>query len=47
MLFVNRAAWAHCLEQAARVMAMGPSEFLTDEELAALEGRASPEGVIV
>jgi phosphoketolase len=47
MLFVNRATWAHCLEQAARVMAMGPSEFLTEEELAALEGRTSPEGVVV
>ena len=47
MLFVNRCTWAHILEKVAHVLKMPREELLTDQELAVLEGRASPEGVII
>jgi phosphoketolase len=47
MLFVNRCTWAHVLAETARVLDLPREELLTSEELAALDGRASPEGVIV
>jgi phosphoketolase len=47
LLFVNRASWAHALEAAARLLDL-PREALLDEaERLALDGRASPEGIVV
>lgn len=47
MLFVNRCTWAHVLAETARVLDLPREELLTGEELAALDGQASPEGVLV
>ena len=47
LLFVNRCSWAHVLVEAARVMDLPREGVLTPEELTALDGKASPEGVIV
>lgn len=47
MLFINRCTWAHVLTEAARILGIAREELLTSEELAALEGKASPEGVII
>lgn len=47
MLFVNRCTWAHVLNEAARLLEIPREELLASEELAALDGRAAPEGVII
>ncbi len=47
MLFVNRCSWAHVLAEAAQALDLPREDVLTAEELAALDGKASPEGVIV
>ena len=47
MLFVNRASWAHVVETTARLVGVAPTAVLDDAELAALQGKASPEGVLV
>jgi len=47
MLFVNRASWAHALEAAARLLDVPRERLLDEAECAALDGFASPEGVIV
>jgi len=47
MLFVNRCTWAHILVAVASVIGVPREKLLTVEELAALDGKASPEGVIV
>lgn len=47
MLFVNRCTWAHVLLEAAQVLGLPQERLLASEELAALAGRASPEGVIL
>jgi phosphoketolase len=47
MLFVNRCTWAHVLQEAAMLLDIQREELLTSEELAALDGQASPEGIIV
>ncbi len=46
MLFVNRATWAHAVEAAARVLGIDRADLLSEDELAVLDRRASPEGVI-
>ena len=46
-LFINRCSWAHILAEVARVLGPTPEELLSSDELAALDGKASPEGVIV
>ena len=46
MLFVNRCTWVHILLEVARVLGMLQEELLTPEELAVLDGKSSPEGVI-
>lgn len=46
MLFVNRATWGHVLLEAARVLDLDREKLLSSEELAALRGKTSPEGVI-
>jgi phosphoketolase len=47
MLFVNRCSWAHILTEAADILKMPREELLSKEELASLEGRLSPHGVII
>jgi phosphoketolase len=47
MLFVNRCTWAHILAAVAGVLGLPREDLLTPEEAAALDGRASPEGVVV
>ena len=46
MLFVNRCTWGHILLEVVRVLGMLQEELLTSEELAALGGKASPEGIL-
>jgi hypothetical protein len=46
MLFVNRCTWAHILLEVGRVLGTLQEELLTSEEIAALSGKVSPEGVI-
>jgi len=46
MLFVNRCNWGHILLEVARVLGVLQEELLTPEELAALNGQASPEGIL-
>jgi phosphoketolase len=47
LMYVNRCTWAHVLLEASRVVGLPKGDLLTAEELAALEGKATPEGVIV
>jgi hypothetical protein len=47
LLFINRCTWAHTLAAVAGVLGLPREALLTSEEAAALDGRASPEGVIV
>jgi len=47
MLFVNRCTWAHILEEVARLLGTSRETLLNASELAALHGKACPEGVII
>jgi len=47
LLFVNRCTWAHIIEETARILNISRGQLLTVEELAALDGEACPEGVII
>lgn len=47
MLFVNRLSWAHVVRAAVRVLGADLAQFLDANEVAALEGRRSPHGVIL
>jgi phosphoketolase len=47
MLFVNRCSWAHIVRSACDVLGCQPETALTADELAALDGRASPHGVVI
>jgi hypothetical protein len=47
MLFVNRSTWAHCIYEAGRLLDLPFSHCLTREEVDALEGRVSPDGIII
>lgn len=46
MLFVNRCTWGHILLEIARILGIFQEELLTSEELAALGGKAFPEGIL-
>ncbi len=47
LLFVNRASWAHCLAAVARVLDRPRTDLLTADELAALDGRVAPHGIVI
>lgn len=47
MLFVNRLSWAHILRAVARSLEIDLRQVLDVNEIAALEGRCSPQGVII
>ena len=46
MLYVNRVSWAHLLQSAARTLGLDEQTILTTEEVQALHGQRSPDGVI-
>jgi len=47
MLFVNRATWAHCLDAVASLMGLPRDRLLTKDEIAGLDHRVAPEGIII
>jgi len=47
LMFINRCTWAHILDRASSVLNLPRGELLSREEQAALDGRASAEGVII
>lgn len=47
MLFVNGCTWVHILQRAARMLGLAQEDLLTAEELAVLDGRAAPEGIVI
>ena len=47
MLFVNHCSWAHSVAEAARLVNVPRERVLSEKEIAALEGRLSPHGVII
>jgi len=46
LLFVNRCSWAHCVDAVARMLGIARETVLDPEEIAALDHRRSPDGVI-
>jgi phosphoketolase len=47
MFFVNHCTWAHILVETARVLGISRESLLTAPELAAIDGKACPDGVII
>jgi phosphoketolase len=47
VLFVNRSTWAHVLQEASRVLGISRDRLLSTEEMAALDGKANPQGIII
>jgi hypothetical protein len=47
MLMVNGCTWAHCVLAAAEAMGLHPQDLVTQDELAAMMGGKSPQGVII
>jgi phosphoketolase len=46
MLFANRCTWAHVLRTASRLLSVAVSEFLAEEEIAAIEGSGDPRVIM-
>jgi hypothetical protein len=47
MLMINRCSWAHCLLETARLLDVPEQHLLTSTELAAISGKANPQGNII
>jgi phosphoketolase len=47
LLFVNGSTWAHCLDAVARLVGLDRRDLLTAEEIAALDRRRSPHGIVI
>jgi phosphoketolase len=47
LLFLNRCTWAHVLLTLARLEGRNSGDYLMEAELAALEGRCNPRGVVI
>jgi hypothetical protein len=47
MLFVNRCTWAHILLEVAGLLSLPADRLLDSHEQSALNGRLSPEGVVI
>jgi phosphoketolase len=47
LAFYNRASWAHCLAEAARLLELPLDRVLEDREIQAVDGKASPHGIII
>jgi len=44
---VNHSTWAHIVLEAARLLKVFVTKLLTKKEIAAINGKANPEGVII
>ncbi|HSF05264.1 MAG TPA: xylulose 5-phosphate 3-epimerase [Methylomirabilota bacterium] len=47
LLFANGSTWAHCLDAVARLVGLDRGDLLTDEEVAVLDRRRSPHGIVI
>jgi hypothetical protein len=47
MLFINSCTWAHIVAEAARLLEIPRENLLTEEEMAAIDGKVCPEGIVV
>jgi len=47
MLFVNHQSWAHVVDAAAKLLKLRRQGVLTKDEIAVLDGKASPHGVVI
>lgn len=47
MLFVNQCTWAHILVEAARLLGLPREDILSAEELAVIDGKLAPEGIVI
>lgn len=47
LLFVNRSSWAHVVLEAGRLLGMEPERLLEPAERETLQGRRTPQGVIL
>ncbi|HEY7494014.1 MAG TPA: xylulose 5-phosphate 3-epimerase [Candidatus Tectomicrobia bacterium] len=47
MLFVNRCTWAHIVAEVGRLLDPAGNGLLRPEEWAALEGKRTPEGILI
>jgi phosphoketolase len=47
MLFVNGQTWAHCLDAVVTLVGRDRGDLLTAEEIAAVDRRRSPHGVVI
>jgi phosphoketolase len=46
MLFVNQCSWAHVLAEVGRLLGISREQILDEAEIAALNGKVSPDGII-
>ena len=46
LLFINRCSWAHVIDHAAALLGVTRNAVLSADEIAALDGRRTPAGVI-
>lgn len=46
MLFANRCSWAHALKAGAELLGRPAADFLTEQELAAVEGQGNPAALV-
>jgi phosphoketolase len=47
MLFINNCTWAHVVAEASRLLEIPRQDLLTEEEMAAIDGKVCPEGIVV
>jgi hypothetical protein len=47
MLFVNGCTWAHILGKAAHMLGLPSEDLLSSDELHAINGKASPQGIVI
>jgi phosphoketolase len=47
MLFINSCTWAHIVAEAARLLGISRQTLLTEDEMAAIDGKVCPEGIVV
>jgi phosphoketolase len=47
LMFVNGCSWAHVVAESARLLDLPVTALLAADEVAALEGRTSPHGVVI
>jgi hypothetical protein len=46
-LFINKTSWAHLLRDAAKHLELNEELLLMNDEREALDGKKSPDGIIV